>query len=76
MSTQTKISDLNRKEVHAIDIFSTAIKYLKDHFLNYRKNQGASLDEKNVKWVLTVPSMWGNPEKQFMKQASKKVLGK
>lgn len=76
MSTHTKISDFNGKEVPAIDIFSTAIKYLIDHIQNYHKTHGASLEVKNIKWVLTVPAMWGDPEKKFMIQAAKKVLVK
>lgn len=74
MSTHTKISDFNGKEVPAVDIFSTAIKYLIDHIQNNHKTHGASLEVKNIKWVLTVPAMWGDSEKQFMIQAAKKVL--
>lgn len=73
LSTHTKISDFNGKEVPAVDIFSTAIKYLIDHIQNNHKTHGASLEVKNIKWVLTVPAMWGDSEKQFMIQAAKKA---
>lgn len=73
LSTTTTISDFNGKRVPAVDVFSTAIKYLKDQFLNENDAQGTSLLEKDIKWVLTVPSMWGDPEKQLMIQAAKKV---
>lgn len=46
---------------------------MKDHFLNENEARGASLLEKDIKWVLTVPAMWGDPEKEFMIQAAKKV---
>lgn len=73
LSVTTKIADFNGKQVPAVDVFSTAIKYLKDHFLNENEARGASLLEKDIKWVLTVPAMWGDPEKEFMKQAAKKT---
>lgn len=67
------LSQVPGKQVPAVDVFSTAIKYMKDHFLNKNEARGASFLEKDIKWVLTVPAMWGDPEKEFMIQAAKKV---
>ena len=58
-----------------IDVFSGAIKYLKESFLKNIETQNnqndITVDE--VRWVLTVPALWHNSSKQFMREAAEKV---
>ncbi|WAR31395.1 HS12B-like protein [Mya arenaria] len=57
----------------AIEIFAMSIQYLKDHFLEQIKSQG--LDETSfiVQYVLTVPAIWGDKAKAFMREAAMKA---
>lgn len=57
----------------AIDVFSASIKYLKDELL--RRIQDAVKDFKptDLSWVLTVPAIWEDGAKQFMRKAANKV---
>lgn len=57
----------------AVDVFSHAIKYLKDHLLKEHKDRGTSIKDLDIHWVLTVPAIWDDPAKQFMRKAAEKV---
>lgn len=59
----------------AMDIFSISIKYLKDTMLtamNIRLADGEIL-EKDIDFVITVPAIWGDEAKLFMREAAIKV---
>lgn len=73
LSTKTTVADIFGKELPAVDIFSHAIKYLKDHMINEHKNRGTSIEDSDIHWVLTVPAIWDDPAKQFMRRAAEKV---
>ena len=57
----------------AIDVFSASIKYLKDELL--RRIQDAVKDFKpsDLSWVLTVPAIWEDSAKQFIRKAANEV---
>lgn len=57
----------------AITVFSESIKYLKDHFLKTLTERGSILKEKDIKFVLTVPAIWSDRSKKFMRDAADKV---
>lgn len=57
----------------ALDVFSLSIQYLKDHFLNKIREQIAELDIDDISWVLTVPAIWSDGAKQFMRSSAEKV---
>lgn len=73
LSTKTTVADIYGKELPAVDIFSHAIKYLKDHMINEHKNRGTTIVDSDINWVLTVPAIWDDPAKQFMRKAAEKV---
>ena len=65
------------KELPAIDVFAAAIEYMKDHFLD--KLRDGNDDEKfvtvkDVHFILTVPAIWSDLAKQFMRQAAIMVM--
>lgn len=64
------ISDINGKELPAMYVFSKAIEYMHDHLLKGLKEQ----DDEEIKWVLTVPAIWDNSAKQFMRDAAEQVF--
>ncbi|XP_053389440.1 heat shock 70 kDa protein 12B-like [Mercenaria mercenaria] len=57
----------------AIDVFGAVIKYLKDHLLNLLKTRGTGVENSNIHWVLTVPTIWDASAKQFIKEAAYKA---
>lgn len=57
----------------AIQVFSSAIGNLKDHMLTTCKRQLADIQHSDKMWVLTVPAIWTDSSKQFMREAAEKV---
>ena len=54
-----------------MDIFAYSIKYLGEHLLSKVREQVAGVEDKD--WVLTVPAIWSDKAKQFMREAAEKV---
>ena len=75
LTKQTLLRDIKGKEMLAIDVFSAAVKYLKDHVLQELERKEIKIQNKNnIKWVLTVPGIWDDLAKQFMRDAAEMVL--
>lgn len=55
-------------------IFSIALNYLKRHLLKQLKERNIGLHESEIWWVITVPSLWTEPAKEFMALCAEKVL--
>lgn len=52
-------------------VFQKTIHYLKQHCVNTLKNKrDISYEPKDIRWVLTVPAVWTNKAKQFMRKAA------
>ena len=73
MHRNTLIKDISGKSLPAMDVFSLSIKYLKDHFLKTLNLRGVLSNPENVKFVLTVPAIWNDRSKQFMRIAAIEV---
>ena len=64
----------NGKRLRALDVFSKALGYLKDTALQVILDQsGVEYTAKEVRWVITVPAIWKEPAKQFMREAAYEV---
>ncbi|OWF37229.1 Heat shock 70 kDa protein 12B [Mizuhopecten yessoensis] len=48
-----------------------AIRYLREHLLETLHRQMDGFDEDMIRWVLTVPAIWSDGAKQFMREAAK-----
>ena len=58
----------------AITVFSLAIRFLKDHLLKkIQERLKSALTEDDLYFVLTVPAIWDDPAKQFMREAAETV---
>ena len=57
----------------AVDIFSMSIRYLRDHFLRQLQNQSLSVNEQDIKYVVTIPAIWDENGKEFMRMAALQV---
>jgi hypothetical protein len=55
-------------------VFSLAIEYLKKDVLFTLSNHiDGDMDVYDVRWVLTVPAIWNDAAKQFMREAAQEV---
>ncbi|KAL4221415.1 hypothetical protein ACF0H5_019673 [Mactra antiquata] len=74
LSLGMKLTDSEGKTMEAITIFSEAIKYVHGHLLKRLKD--ALVDEirpDQISWVITVPAIWRDSAKQFMREAAVKA---
>ncbi|CAG2215187.1 unnamed protein product [Mytilus edulis] len=57
--------------MQAIKVFSLAIEYLKNHLLEkIQQRLKNALQDDDLYFVLTVPAIWDDPSKQFMREAA------
>jgi molecular chaperone DnaK (HSP70) len=68
------LEDETGKMLPAKSVFSLAIEFLKKDLLEECHKQLADdLSEDDIKWVLTVPAIWNDGAKQFMREAAEQV---
>ncbi|XP_078341039.1 heat shock 70 kDa protein 12A-like [Crassostrea virginica] len=64
------IEDETGKQLPALVVFSESIKYLKLSLLEEAKKQQTDIQADDIKWILTVPAIWSDPAKTFMRRAA------
>jgi hypothetical protein len=67
------LEDEMGRRMSAMDVFSDCIKYLKDHLKQKCLQQLPDTCDSDIRWVLTVPAIWNDTSKQFMREAAAKV---
>ena len=67
------IEDDKGRKLNALTVFTMSIKFLKDHLVHTLGNRASGVTESDVHWVLTVPAIWNDSAKQFMREAAEKV---
>ncbi|CAL1261544.1 unnamed protein product [Larinioides sclopetarius] len=74
LSLETEIAAANGKRMPAVTVFAHALRYFKDHALQELSDQSATkILNEDVRWVVTVPAIWKQPAKQFMRAAAYKA---
>ncbi|XP_074848279.1 heat shock 70 kDa protein 12B [Carettochelys insculpta] len=74
LTMKTELEAVNGKKVQALEIFAHALRFFKQHAVQELKDQCPSLQEKQaIRWVITVPAIWKQPAKQFMREAAYKA---
>ncbi|XP_054721285.1 uncharacterized protein LOC129231062 [Uloborus diversus] len=74
LSLDTEIAAANGKQLKAVTVFAHALRYFKDHALQELSDQSATrILNEDVRWVVTVPAIWRQPAKQFMRAAAYKA---
>ncbi|KAJ8297751.1 hypothetical protein KUTeg_024282 [Tegillarca granosa] len=73
LSYRTQLKDVNGKTLPAIKVFSMSIQYLKDKVLEHVKKTGPLVTENDLNWVLTVPAIWDEQAKYFMRKAAEEA---
>ena len=69
------LDDENGRQLDAITVFSLAIRCLKDDLISECKQQivDGNISNNDIHWVITVPAIWNEAAKQFMREAADKV---
>lgn len=63
------------RSLPAIDVFTIAIKYLVDDMMeNLNKRLSGDILVTDIHWVLTVPAIWTDAAKQFMREVAIQVV--
>ena len=58
----------------ALDVFAMSLKYLVDDMMKIvNQRLAGELRTTDINWVLTVPAIWSDASKQFMREAALKV---
>ena len=74
MNSETTIAASNGDQIPAVQLFSFALRYFKEHALKELSAQSATIIvNEDVRWVITVPAIWRAPAKQLMRQAAYEV---
>eukprot|EP00058_Branchiostoma_floridae_P028057 XP_002613548.1 hypothetical protein BRAFLDRAFT_71812 [Branchiostoma floridae] len=62
----------NGKTLAAMDVFSHALRYLKQHMMGEiaKVSQTTHIGDEDIRWVITVPAIWNDAAKQFMREAA------
>lgn len=67
------LEDIKGNPIPAVEVFSLSIQALQLHMKNLIEAKNVTLDEK-TKWVLTVPAIWSDTAKLFMRKAAEMVI--
>uniref|UniRef100_A0A3Q2VRW7 Heat shock protein 12B n=1 Tax=Haplochromis burtoni TaxID=8153 RepID=A0A3Q2VRW7_HAPBU len=71
LTMETELEAVNGQKVRAIDVFAHALRFFREHALKEVKDQSSSvLEGDEIRWVITVPAVWRQPAKQFMREAA------
>ncbi|XP_053398568.1 heat shock 70 kDa protein 12A-like [Mercenaria mercenaria] len=70
ISREMELEDSTHKKMKAKKVFGAVIKYLKDHLLEKLESSGTKVENNDIHWVLTVPAIWPDSAKQFMREAA------
>lgn len=65
------IEDVAGRSFPAKSIFTSSIKALVDHFKkSFGKQNVSKVKDDDIKWVLTVPAIWSEPAKKYMRMCA------
>ncbi|XP_062613904.1 heat shock 70 kDa protein 12A-like [Saccostrea cucullata] len=65
--------DIKGKTLEAGTVFMHCIKYLKNHLFDEIKKSLVGIPEDDIDFILTVPAIWGDKAKMFMREAALKA---
>ncbi|XP_052721737.1 uncharacterized protein LOC128192798 isoform X3 [Crassostrea angulata] len=68
-----EIKDHLNNPMKALDVFSLSIRYLKDECIELFQKKRMTIPYDEILWILTVPAIWGESAKQFMRKAAEQA---
>lgn len=69
----TDIQDNPNKTMLAQDVVASIIQALRKNALEEMKRNGTQASEDEIRWVLTVPAIWPDDAKLFMRESAAQV---
>jgi len=66
----SEVKDINGEQMPAMTIFSMAINYMRRHLMCALRNAYTGIKQRDVMFVITVPAIWNDAAKQFMREAA------
>ena len=74
LNHETMLTAANGEKFPAKKVFSYSLQFFREHALRELSDQsGVKIMSDDVKWVITVPAIWKQPAKQFMREAAYEV---
>ncbi|XP_052779006.1 heat shock 70 kDa protein 12A-like [Mya arenaria] len=74
LTRNSSLDDVNGRKLLARTVFALSIKYLKDDLWAVANDRIAdTVLMEDIHWVLTVPAIWNNAAKQFMREAAEEA---
>ncbi|XP_052816700.1 heat shock 70 kDa protein 12A-like [Mya arenaria] len=73
LNKNTEIADMIGRKLPALLVFSKSIEALKVHLFQLLEKQNVHVKITEVKWVLTVPAIWDDMAKGFMREAAERA---
>ncbi|KAL7975909.1 hypothetical protein Chor_011824 [Crotalus horridus] len=71
LSMKTELGAVNGKKVPALEVFAHALRFFRQQAVQELKDQCPALPVADaIRWVITVPAIWKQPAKQFMREAA------
>lgn len=68
-----KCKDIENKPLEAGEVFKHCIMCLKKHLFKEVEKSYIGTKDDDIEYVLTVPAIWGDKAKMFMREAAVKV---
>ncbi|XP_033742683.1 heat shock 70 kDa protein 12A-like [Pecten maximus] len=72
ITRETMIEDETGKKLPAMLVISLSIGYMKDHLKTLINKRCIGLEENDIHWIITIPAIWDDSVKQFMREAAVK----
>ncbi|XP_052271902.1 heat shock 70 kDa protein 12A-like [Dreissena polymorpha] len=69
----TLLDDEFGKSLKALTVFALSIRYMKEDLSSMSKNQVSGMNQEDIHWVLTVPAIWNDSAKHFMRLAAEEA---
>jgi len=67
------LTDVSGKKLDALTVFSRSIEFFRDHLTSTIKDRLPELQDNDIGWILTVPAIWSDSAKKFMRLAAERV---
>lgn len=64
------LADDKGLQLPAMQVFSASIDFLRRHMIDSFESRSYGLSPDEIHWVLTVPAIWDDAAKQFMREAA------
>lgn len=74
--SSVKIEDHLGKPLDALEVFSKSLNYMREVVMDMlEKDDDTHVEnnKNNIEWIITVPAIWEEVAKQFVRNAAKKV---